>query len=337
MKKAVMVSITVLIFLMLTVAAGAVGAEAYGVYDCLSGKMTEGKNIEKPMSIASTTKLMTALVASERLDPTQTVEVKPKDTRIEGSSIYLKAGEKVSVETLLYGLLLESGNDAAMTLARATSGSAENFAQDMNQKAAELGMTGSRFANSSGLEQEGHYSTVGDLCILTEKVLENPLLAEIIRTGSITLEGRQFTNHNKLLSKSEACIGGKTGYTKAAGRCLVSAFEIKGRRVILVTLNDGNDWADHMDLFENYKKSLKKTALQVFAFLPLVGGPYREAAFKATFEVWLLPGEKARAVLYAPHFLYGMPRFGEEWAEMALYIGKSRLETKTAAVCGVRH
>jgi len=317
--------------------AEAAGAAAYGVYDCLSGKMLQGKNTEEKMSVASTTKLMTALVAVEKLPPDRVIEVKKEDTGIEGSSVCLKAGERLTVRTLLYGLLLESGNDAATVLARAAAGTVGDFAKAMNRKAEELGMSGSYFVNPSGLEEEGHGSTVKDLCLLMNAVLENDELLTVIGTESITLEGRYFHNHNKLLEKSDACIGGKTGYTRSAGRCLVSAFEAESRRVIIVTLKDPDDWEDHLALYRDYESSLKKTRLCVYCSLPLAGGPYRAIVLKSEFEVRLLPGEAVKASLIAPHFLFGMPLFGEAIARIGIDIGKSRLETKTAVVCGVRY
>ena len=218
--------------------------------DVDSGRVLYEHNADAKMLIASTTKIMTALVAIEEGDLSQTVKVSREAAYTEGSSMYLKEGEELTLETLLYGLMLCSGNDAAVAIAQAVSGSVEAFAERMNAKAAELGMTGSSFANPNGLDDEKHYSTARDMARLACAAVNNETLVRIASTKSITIGGRTMTNHNKLLSWVDGCIGLKTGYTQAAGRTLVSCAERNGQRLVAVTLQDGNDWADHQSLYD---------------------------------------------------------------------------------------
>ena len=191
---------------------------------------------------------LTALVALERAKLTDTITVTASHM-VEGSSMYLKPGETVTVEELLYGLMLCSGNDAALALADCCGG-LDAFVQAMNEKAAALGMKDTSFANPNGLDDENHYSTARDMAVLAAYAAEDPTFRRICSTKTATVGGRSMTNHNKLLRQIEGCIGMKTGYTKAAGRTLVSCAERQGRRLVAVTLCDGNDWADHAALYE---------------------------------------------------------------------------------------
>lgn len=233
--------------------AGAVstGAQAAILMDADSGRVLYGHNIHDRRLIASTTKLMTALVALESgVELSREITVEPQWVGVEGSSIYLREGERLTLETLLYGMLLRSGNDAALAVAEVCAGSVEDFARRMNDKARELGMADSHFVNPNGLNNEQHYSSAYDMALLARACLENEVLREMVSTKSIALEGRSFTNHNKLLWQYEGCIGLKTGYTEKAGRTLVSAAQRDGMTLICVTLSDPNDWADHAALFD---------------------------------------------------------------------------------------
>ena len=213
-----------------------------------SGEILYEKDAGRRMRIASTTKIMTALVALDRARLTDTITVTAAHM-VEGSSMYLKPGETVTVEELLYGLMLCSGNDAALALADCCGG-LEEFVQAMNDKAAELGMQDTSFANPNGLDDENHYSTARDMAVLAAYAAQNPTFRRICSTRTATVGSRTMTNHNKLLSQVEGCIGMKTGYTKAAGRTLVSCAQRDGCRLVAVTLCDGNDWADHKSLYE---------------------------------------------------------------------------------------
>ena len=218
--------------------------------DVDSGRVLYEQNADAKMLIASTTKIMTALVAVRDGKLSDTVTVSRDAAYTEGSSRYLKEGEELTLETLLYGLMLCSGNDAAVAVAEHVGGSVQGFVKRMNETAGDLGMDHSSFANPNGLDDEKHYSTARDMAVLACAALENETVLRIASTRSITIGGRTMTNHNKLLSMMDGCLGLKTGYTRAAGRTLVSCAERNGQRLAAVTLQDGNDWADHQSLFE---------------------------------------------------------------------------------------
>lgn len=218
--------------------------------DVDSGRVLYEQNADAKMLIASTTKILTALVAIREGDLNDVVTVSREAAYTEGSSMYLKVGEKLTLETLLYGLLLCSGNDAAVAIAEHISGSQEDFAKLMNATAREIGMEHSSFANPNGLDHEDHYSTARDMARLACAAVENETLVRMASTRSVTIGGRTMTNHNKLLNQIEGCIGLKTGYTMAAGRTLVSCVERNGQWLVAVTLQDGNDWADHAALYD---------------------------------------------------------------------------------------
>ena len=213
-----------------------------------SGRVLASRNETQERSIASTTKIMTCLIALEHSELTEKVTVKREHLR-EGSSMYLLEGETLTMEELLYGLMLPSGNDAAEALADGCGGTA-SFVRRMNSLAGELGMEDTSFENPSGLDGQAHYSTARDMARLAAYAAGNHTFVRLCSTRSVTIGGRTMTNHNRLLRAVPGCIGMKTGYTRAAGRTLVSAAERDGRRLVAVTLQDGNDWADHAALYD---------------------------------------------------------------------------------------
>ena len=225
-----------------------VSATAAVLMDADMGQVLYEKNGDRQMLIASTTKIMTALVVLEHAAPDDVITVTP-DHMAEGSSMYLRAGETVRVEELLYGLLLCSGNDAALVLTECAGGLTP-FVALMTEKAAALGMAHTSFANPNGLDADGHYSTARDMAVLAAAAMENPTFRRICSSRSVTIGQRTMENHNRLLRQVEGCIGLKTGYTQAAGRTLVSCTERDGCRLVAVTLQDGNDWADHAALYD---------------------------------------------------------------------------------------
>lgn len=236
----------------------AMSAQSAIVMDADSGRVLYEHNAYEKRGIASTTKIMTALVVLEncKLDDVVTISYKAAST--EGSSMYLMPNEKLKVEDLLYGLMLNSGNDAATALAEHTSGNVENFAKLMNEKAKEIGMKDSSFANPHGLDNENHYSTAYDMALLTKHAMKNETFKTIVGTHKKIAETnneqkyKYLTNHNKLLSMYEWCKGVKTGFTKKCGRCLVSYSEKEGVKLIAITLNAPDDWNDHIGLYEAY-------------------------------------------------------------------------------------
>ena len=224
-------------------------AEAYILMDADSGRVLLARNETQEKSIASTTKIMTAVVALEHGCLSDVVTVKKSHLK-EGSSMYLAEGESLTMEELLYGLLLPSGNDAAECIADYCGDGKDHFVTWMNEKASELGMTHSSFANPSGLDESGHYSCALDMAHLAAYAMKDPTFARIAGTKTVTAGTRTMGNHNKLLGSFDGCIGLKTGYTSGAGRTLVTCAERDGLRLIAVTLHDSKDWDDHIVLYE---------------------------------------------------------------------------------------
>ena len=228
------------------------------------------KNARERMAMASTTKIVTALVACELLECDEAIKIPREAVGIEGSSVYLQEGEWLTIEQLLYALLLESANDASVALAIAAAGSVEGFAKKCNEKAYGLGLRDTSFTNPHGLYDENHYTTAYDLAILSAEALKNPTIARISATKRASIpigatpenplgEGtRHLKNHNKMLSTYDGAIGVKTGFTKKSGRCLVSAARRGDLTLIAVTLNAPDDWRDHTAMldfgFENFER-----------------------------------------------------------------------------------
>lgn len=238
------------LFLSVCYAAPSDSAKSAILMDADTGRILYAKNSDCKSLIASTTKIMTAIVVLEHCQLDEVYEIPPQATNIEGSSIYLQAGERLTIRDLLYGMMLQSGNDAAVALALACSDSVAEFVDLMNLKAQQLGLHRTHFENPNGLDGEAHYSTAADLARLTQYALKNSDFEDIVSTKSVRIGERSLTNHNKLLWSVDGAIGVKTGYTKAAGRILVSAAERNGRRLIAVTISDGNDWQDHKALYD---------------------------------------------------------------------------------------
>ena len=257
-----------------------------------SGRVLYAQNADEKRLIASITKIMTAVVALEEGDLQASYTVTAEDMA-EGSSMYLAPGDVLTLEELLYGLMLVSGNDAALAVAHCVAGDEAAFVAMMNETAERLGMEQSFFCNPNGLDAEGHGASARDMAVLTAYALENETFRRIVSTASITIGERYLANHNKLLRLYEGCIGVKTGFTKAAGRTLVSAAEREGMTLICVTLNDGDDWNDHMALldygFSTYDMVTAVPAGQALASVmvengtePLVAlGPGRDLACPA--------------------------------------------------------
>ena len=286
------------------------------------GTVIYAKQPDERRLIASTTKLMTALVVLERAELDAEVEILPGWCGAEGSSLYLHQGDRVSVRELLTGLLLASANDAAEALACYTAGSVESFAALMNEKDAELGLENTHYVNPHGLDAEGHYSTARDLANLMLACLDEPELAAILRQRYGTAAEQSFENHNKLLWRLPGCLGGKTGYTQAAGRCLVSCAEREGTRFVCVTLNDPDDWEDHERLyawaFENYV-NLSVTENLRYA-VPVLSGDREALDAVPARELRLLVrrGEEPALVAELPRFVFAPVRAGSEAGRLLL-------------------
>lgn len=231
-----------------------VSAKSAIIIESQSGDIIFEKNSDLKLPMASTTKIMTAIVTLESSSTDEKVKITPESVGIEGSSIYLREGEILTVKELLYALLLESANDAATALAIHISGSVEDFACLMNEKASSLGLSSTNFTNPHGLDDENHYTTSYELAKIARYAMKNPTFREIVSTVKEVIPSadgsRILVNHNKLLKSYDGAIGIKTGFTKKCGRCLVSCAEKDGVELIAVTLNAPNDWQDHKNMLE---------------------------------------------------------------------------------------
>lgn len=313
-----------------------VSAESAVLISTRSGAVLYEKNAYESRAMASTTKIMTALLALEEAqrsgDPV--VDITAEMVAVEGSSMGLQAGNRLRLSELAAGMLLASGNDAANACALFIAGSQEEFAKLMNQRASQIGLTGTNFVTPSGLDDDGHYSTAYDMALLAREALKNEKFAGI--AGSFTRKVEfiepegivTYTNHNKLLELYEGCTGVKTGFTKKAGRCLVSAAQRDGVALIAVTLNAPDDWDDHMALLDYGFSTVQPIAFdgtQVLGRLPLVGGSADSIAVQGAAggtENFLKAdaGEIQRRVLL-PRFVYAPVQAGDEVGRVQYTIG----------------
>ena len=227
-----------------------VSAACAALIDGRTGQTLYEKDADRRALIASTTKIMTGLLVCEAGEADRRVTVPAAAVGLEGSSMYLKRGETLTRRDLLYGMMLHSGNDAALTLAISVSGSEQAFVRQMNLRAQALGLRQTHFANPHGLDSGENYSSARDLAMLAQAALQNQQFRTVVGTKTIACAGRTLTNHNKLLWRYDGCIGVKTGYTRHAGRILVSAAERGESQLIAVTLADPDDWRDHAALLD---------------------------------------------------------------------------------------
>ncbi|MFI3115149.1 MAG: D-alanyl-D-alanine carboxypeptidase family protein [Clostridia bacterium] len=231
--------------------ATSVSAKSAVIIDSDTLEILYGKSEDTVMSMASTTKIMTALVALEHADLEREIEIKLEYTLVEGSSMYLREGEIVTMIDLLYGLMLMSGNDSAIAIAHETTGNYDEFIDLMNEKALELELFNTSFENPNGLDAENHHTTALELAKLSAYAMQNEQFQQIVSSKYHETDSRIMQNHNKMLWLVDEAIGIKTGYTKSSGRCLVSAVTINEKTLVAVTLDAPSDWADHMAMFDD--------------------------------------------------------------------------------------
>lgn len=317
-----------------------VSAQSAVVLTADTGTVLFEKDGHTPRPVASTTKIMTALLAleaaQERGDPL--VDITQEMVAVEGSSMGLQAGDSISLTGLAAGMLLASGNDAANAAALYLDASLESFAARMNQRAAVLGMEDTHFVTPSGLDGEdaqglGHLSTAYDMALLARAALEDQAFRQLCSSPSLAVEFAEpvkrvtYTNHNKLLTQYQGCVGVKTGFTKEAGRCLVSAAERDGALLIAVTLNAPNDWEDHTALLDYGFSQVEPYQLaggDVRLTVPVVGSPVEVVSLRGSNggEVTLPLGQGAQVerVVRVPKFLYAPVEAGEQVGEICWYL-----------------
>ena len=302
----------------------AVSADHAILMDAATGRVLYERGANDRSLIASTTKIMTALVVCEQCNVLDRMRIPKEAVGIEGSSMYLREGEILTIQELLYGLMLQSGNDAAVALAIYCGGTVEGFAELMNDKARQLGLSGTHFVNPNGLDAPDHYSTARDLAVLASYAMNNPIFAGTVSAKSVKIGQRHLINHNKLLWRVEGADGVKTGFTKAAGRILVSSAVRDGRRLVCVTINAPDDWNDHKylleDGFSRYRMRTLVHAGDMLGTVEVLGGAFGQVHLLANddFEYPLAENEQVSILLPPVMFAYAPVARGQQagWAHI---------------------
>jgi len=279
MRKVLLFCPFLLIFFVSSVKAFETNATSAILMDIDSQRIIYGKDIHNKRSVASISKIMTAILAIESGKLNDTIIIGEEINAAYGSGIYIKVGEEIKLIDLVYGLMLRSGNDAALAIANYVGGSVENFVSMMNKKSDSLGMKNSEFNNPSGLDEEkGNYSTAYDMALLTSYAMKNEIYKTIVSTKNYKIKTNMnyydWTNKNKLLHSYRYSTGGKTGYTDIAKRTLVTTASNKGLNLVAVTLNDGNDFADHKNLFEEAFETFTNYEILQEGFIIIPGENY---------------------------------------------------------------
>lgn len=307
-----------------------VSAVSAVVIEAETGTVLFSKNPDERRAMASTTKIMTAILTIEAGDLDRRFTVDPYAIMIEGTSMGLREGDIVSRRDLLYGILLPSGNDAANAAAVSVAGSVSAFADKMNEKAAELGLTNTHFVTPSGLDAAGHYTTARDLANLTAYAMKNALFREIVSCKLKTLEfgnppyKRTLYNSNKMLSRYEGAIGVKTGFTDNARRCLVSAAQRDGVTLIAVTLNAGDDWNDHTRMLNNGFSQVSaypiETGCSATVSVAGTGKSVGVYANEATLSLKPEQRQKLERRVLLPGMVYGEVNRGDELGSLEFFL-----------------
>lgn len=298
-------------------------AKSAVVINSQNGEIIYGHNQFDRLSMASTTKIMTCLIACESDKLYETVNITSDMLLSEGSSLGLKSGDKITLFDLVCGMLLASGNDAADATAIFLGESIEKFAEMMNEKAKQIGMNSTNFVTPSGLDSKNHYSTAYDMALLTSVALNNKVFASLCskKCADILISGKKVTlyNHNKLLSRIDGCNGVKTGFTKKSGRCLVSSVTKNGLRLICVTLNDFDDWHDHEKLYEICFSKYQNISLYNEVYVDVVGG--NKDKLKGISDETIMVKDKNLVTFKKKifPFIYAPVKKGDEIGEVLCY------------------
>ncbi len=295
------------------------------------------KNAGERRAMASTTKIMTALLTIEAGDLDREFTVDPLAIRVEGTSMGLQEGDRVSRRDLLYGILLPSGNDAANAAAVSASGSIPEFVKLMNSKAQELGLSDTHFVTPSGLDADGHYTTALDLARLTAYAMKEETFREIVACRSAEVEfgnppyKRTLYNSNKMLARYDGAIGVKTGFTDNARRCLVSAAERDGVTLIAVTLNAGDDWNDHTKMLDYGFTQVKAYPLELGCDtrVSVAGTGKSVGVYSHEETLALTPQQRTRITrrVMLPAFVYGTVDKGDKLGEIQFFLDGELVKT----------
>ena len=318
LKKAVSVLLALVIMLNAGIIAHAenISAAAAIVMDAESGEILYEKNIHTVRSMASTTKIMTALIACESGGLDSIVNITYEMVNTIGTVVGLRAGDKISLYDLIVGMLLASGNDAANSVAIYLGGSIEGFAAMMNERARQLGMQDTLFVTPSGLDDGDHHSCAYDMAVLAAAALKNEVFANICKEQSldITINEQKLTlyNHNKLLYQIDGCIGLKTGYTDKAGRCLVSAVKKESGTMICVTLGAPDDWNDHKKLYASCEKKYHQETVNNTVSIDVAGGDTDTVSASFSAEISVINPQYITVDYYYFPFIYAPVKKGDE-------------------------
>ncbi len=338
MLKKIFAVFAALFILLGAMPVGAVdySAAAYAVIDVKTGEFLAAKNENQKRSIASTTKIMTALIACESGRLGETVTVTADMVNTEGSVVGLRENDCITLQDIVVAMMLASGNDAANAAALFLAPSFADFANMMNKKAAALGMLDSFFVTPSGLDEGGHCSTAADMAVLACAAVKNEEFAKIckLQSAEITVSGKKIKiyNHNKLLSQT-GFVGVKTGFTEKAGRCLVSAYQNNGRFVVCVTLNDLDDWQDHISLCAEVEKSLADVPVGGEMAVLTVGSA--KSAVKAAYSgsVVVPNANLVTVCLYAKPFLYAPVKKGDSVGKAVVKYKEKEIASLPVEAC----
>lgn len=309
----------ILCILILPINANALSAKSAILIDALTGETLYELNAQTAMPMASTTKIMTGIIAIENLDINSSIKIEREYTLAEGSSMYLKEGESIKMLDLLYGLMLSSGNDAALALA----GQKDNFIELMNKKVSDLGLKNTHFINPNGLDDPNHYTSASDLSLITRYAMQNELFRTIVSTKTYSSGDRFMKNHNKMLWLYDGSTGVKTGFTKKSGRCLVSAAKRDGRELIAVTLNAPSDWQDHTSLFDYGFNLYKKHTIDIYEdTIPIYGSDKKSTKISSSKPIYTstLQGEEITYKIFSNKFTYAPIKTGATYGIIKYYI-----------------
>ena len=324
------------------VTLNSISAKSACLIEAESGKVLYSKNANQKLPMASTTKIMTALVAlSSGIQLDRKITIPSEAVGIEGSSVYLKSGESVTFEMLLYALMLSSANDAAIAIALTVSGSVEAFVDLMNKKAFELGLTNTHFTNPHGLYDENHYTTALELAKIMAYAMQNESFAKITSCQKIAFErdgGTSFllTNHNRLLKTYDGVIGGKTGFTKKSGRCLVTCAERDNLQLIAVTISAPDDWNDHSKLYDFGFASYERVDFVAQSMkIPVISGEKSEVLVSSRDFSLVLPKERGEitTIVNSPMFLFAEVKEGEKIGEIIYFYNGKRIAASPIYAC----
>ena len=307
-----------------------ISAQSAVVIDSDSNTILFERNKDIKRAVASTTKVMTCLIACESKRLSETVIITDEMLRdSEGSSIYLEIGDETTLYDLVCGAMIASGNDAANTIAVFLSGSLKAFSKLMNDRAEKLGMKNTRFVTPSGLDKGNNHSTAYDMALLAKAALKNEELIKIasMKSAEITVNGKKQTiyNHNKLLSYNDNYIGLKTGYTEKAGRCLLSIYKYSKNYIICVTLSAPDDWQDHKTLVKYAKKCYKNISKKEKLKISVVGGQSETVECEYNLKLKTLSDYRIKSYYYP--FVYAPIRAGDVIGRADIYIGEKLVKS----------